>query len=583
MKNTIKIKVPKNIDYESLFSKIEVEDPSSKIELIDSVYLILSLVCPKGKYKHRFRKTNGFKPLNSIEMNKLTRNRFSEVKRLLMNPEITSEGSILIQNKSYEPKVVSKTYKLNENLYNNPGEKYVILDSHTSKRYIEHLKMKKEKRKQFEVQYQHITEKFEKSCITIDDDVYNYIWSLQKELINNSNQYYSKDKNIKIQIHIRIGELLSKCNKIKSKKLSTSISERNHRYNSTITNINKELRYYILIDGKETLEVDTKSSQPYVLTTLLTIDFFFNTTSEYSLSKIYPELYNKVLNFDKVLDKNNNKNLDKKYKCTSTYDTGSLNYNNNNINHTSNSSLSNLSNRFLDESYMCGTLWNFSEFKTYRNLPYEIGIYDHLSEVFFNKEVSAAEIKRSVMYLLNASNKKMRNNIEVIKKFKSKFPTINSFIEKLNSLKNLPSAFSLLLHRCESHLFLKVGCKELYDTFEDIPFITIHDGIIVSKENAGVVSKSLKTSIENYTKIPVGISFKETINPIDRIKDIGKEEWNEIVNNKFDLTELTEKDKYHLKIGANYFNRYMDSEEKKSEYVENLLKDDKIDKFSRKK
>ena len=582
MNNTIKVKVPKNIDYESLFSKIEVEDSSSIIELIDSIYLILSLVCPKGKYKHRFRKTNGFKPLNSAEMNELTRNRFSQVKRLLMNPEITPDGSILIEDKSYQVGVISKKYKLNENLYNNPGEKYVILDSYTSKRFIEHLKKKKEERKQFEDQYQYITQKFEKSCITIDDDVYNYIWSLQKELINNSNQYYSKDKNIKIQIHIRIGELLSKCNKIKSKKLSTSISERNHRYNSTITNINKELRYYILIDGKETLEVDTKSSQPYVLTTLLTIDFFFNTTSEYSLSKIYPELYNKVLNFDKVLDKNNNKNLDK-YKCTSTYDTGSLNYNNNNINHTSNSSLSNLSNRFLDESYMCGTLWNFSEFKTYRNLPYEIGIYDHLSEVFFNKEVSAAEIKSSVMYLLNASNKKMRNNIEVIKKFKSKFPTINSFIEKLNSLKNLPSAFSLLLHRCESHLFLKVGCKELYDTFEDIPFITIHDGIILPKENAGVVSKSLKTSIENYTKIPVGISFKETINPIDRIKDIGKEEWNEIVNNKFDLTELTEKDKYHLKIGANYFNRYMDSEEKKSEYVENLLKDDKIDKFSRKK
>lgn len=83
------------------------------------------------------------------------------------------------------------------------------------------------------------------------------------------------------------------------------------------------------------------------------------------------------------------------------------------------------------------------------------------------------------MYLLNASNKNMRNNIDVIRKFKEKFPSINSIIEKLNSLKNLPSAFSLLLQRCESHLFLQVGCKELYDNLEDIPFITIHDGIIV--------------------------------------------------------------------------------------------------------
>jgi hypothetical protein len=574
MNNTIKVKVPKNIDYESLFSKIEVEDSSSIIELIDSIYLILSLVCPKGKYKHRFRKTNGFKPLNSAEMNELTRNRFSQVKRLLMNPEITPDGSILIEDKSYQVGVISKKYKLNENLYNNPGEKYVILDSYTSKRFIEHLKKKKEERKQFEDQYQYITQKFEKSCITIDDDVYNYIWSLQKELINNSNQYYSKDKNIKIQIHMNIGKLLSKCEKIKSKKFSTSISKKNHRFNSTITNLNKELRYYIKIDGKETIEVDTKNSQPYILATLLTNDFFASTTSDYSLNNIYPELYNKVLRFD-------THNEIKNSKCTSTYDTGII-YNNDASNYTSNS-LSIYYNKLIDVSCMYGTLWDSSEFKVYRNLPYETGIYDHLSEVFFNKEVSAAEIKNFVMYLLNASNKYIRNNIEVIIKFKSKFPTINSIIEKLNSLKNLPSAFSLLLQRCESHLFLKVGCKELYDTFEDIPFITIHDGIILPKENAGVVSKSLKTSIENYTKIPVGISFKETINPIDRIKDIGKEEWNEIVNNKFDLTELTEKDKYHLKIGANYFNRYMDSEEKKSEYVENLLKDDKIDKFSRKK
>ena len=576
MSNKISRKVPQNIDYESLFSKIEGK-PVSKKELIDSIYLVLSLVYPKEKYKHRFRKTDGFKPLSNVEMNKLTRNRFGEVKRLLMNPEITPEGSILIEDKSYQVGVVSKKYKLSENLYNNPGEKHVILDSNTSKRFIEHLKKKKEKRQQFENQYQHIDQKFKKSCITIDKDVYKYIWSLQKELFSNSYQYYFKDKNKKIQIHIIIGELLSKCKKITNKELKTSISERNHRFNSTLTNLSKELRYYIKIDGHKTIEVDTKNSQPYILATLLTNDFFVSTTSEYSLNNIYPELYNKVLSFDKLREVNSS-------KCNSTYDTG-ITYSNDNSNHTSKNYISSsisIYNKFIDESCMSGTLWNSSEFEVYRNLPYETGIYDHLSEVFFNKEISATEIKKFVMYLLNASNKNMRNNIEVIRKFKEKFPTINSIIEKLNSLKNLPSAFSLLLQRCESHLFLKVGCKELYNSYGDIPFITIHDGIIVSKENAPAVSQSLKTSIENYTKIPVGISFKETINPIDRIKEIGKEKWDEIVNNEFDITELTEKDKYHLKIGANHLNRCMDSEEKKLEYVENLLNEDKInsiDKF----
>ena len=573
MNNKISRKVPLNIDYESLFSKIKGK-PIAKKEIIDSVFLVLSLLYPKGKYKHRFRKTNGFKPLSNVQMNQLTRNRFGEVKRLLLNPDVTPEGSILLEDESYQVGVVSKKYKLNDTLYNKPGEKYVTLNSNTSKRFIAHLEKKREDRKLFESQYQHIQQKFDESCITIDDDVYNYIWSLQKELFDNSYHHYHKDKNIKIQIHIKIGELLSKCDKIKSKELSTSISEKNHRFNSTITNLNKELRYYIKINGLDTIEVDTKNSQPYILATILTYDFFSSTTSEYSLYNIYPQLYNKVLRFDKF---NEIKNSER----TTTYDDSST-YRNETINYTSNS-LSIYNHSFIDDSCMYGTLWNLSEFETYRKLPYETGIYDHLSEVFFNKEVSTTEIKKSVMYLLNASNKNMRNNIDVIRKFKETFPIINSIIEKLNSLKNLPSAFSLLLQRCESHLFLKVGCKELYDTYEDIPFITIHDGIIVPKENAVVVAKSLKKSIENHTKIPVGISFKETTNPIDKIKEIGKEEWDEIIHTKFDISELTYKDKYHLKIGANYFNQYMDSKEKKSEYIENLLTDDKNNKFSCKK
>lgn len=59
MKNKITRKVPLNIDYESLFREIK-RNPLSKKELIDSVYLVLSFVYPKGNYKHRFRKTNGF-------------------------------------------------------------------------------------------------------------------------------------------------------------------------------------------------------------------------------------------------------------------------------------------------------------------------------------------------------------------------------------------------------------------------------------------------------------------------------------------------------------------------------------------
>lgn len=179
---------------------------------------------------------------------------------------------------------------------------------------------------------------------------------------------------------MKIGELLSKCDKIKSKELSTCISEKNHRFNSTITNQNKELRYYIKINGLDTIEVDTKCSQPYILATILTHFFFASKTSEYSLYNIYPQLYNKVLRFDKY-------NEIKNSECTSTYDAP--------ITHSNDpsNSLSIYNHSFIDDSCMSGTLWNLSEFETYRNLPFETGIYDLLSEVFFNNAVSAKEIK----------------------------------------------------------------------------------------------------------------------------------------------------------------------------------------------
>jgi hypothetical protein len=53
-----------------------------------------------------------------------------------------------------------------------------------------------------------------------------------------------------------------------------SRSASNKRYNSSITNISKKFRGYLKYDNQQLIQVDVKSSQVYVLASLLNHQFF---------------------------------------------------------------------------------------------------------------------------------------------------------------------------------------------------------------------------------------------------------------------------------------------------------------------
>ena len=73
------IKIPSNIDYDQLFSKIEGKE-IYKNELIDATYVVLSFLYPSKDYIKATNGLEGFKSINNVEINKITRNRFGKVK-----------------------------------------------------------------------------------------------------------------------------------------------------------------------------------------------------------------------------------------------------------------------------------------------------------------------------------------------------------------------------------------------------------------------------------------------------------------------------------------------------------------------
>jgi hypothetical protein len=136
------------------------------------------------------------------------------------------------------------------------------------------------------------------------------------------------------------------------------------------------------------------------------------------------------------------------------------------------------------------------------------------------------------MLVLNLKELEKRKHIELIQQFKIQFPNINSFIESLNSFKNFKAAVAILLQRSESYLFLRVGCKAVNEQLPNVPFLTIHDSILIEERYSELVTPILMDSLNSFTEIEPGISVKVIEDPMTKLEMDIEEIWSEIISNK---------------------------------------------------
>ena len=540
------ITVPSNIDYEKLFSNLKGKE-IFKNEIKEATYVFLSFLYPTKKYLESTKRYNGFKPINSSKMNQITRNRFSTVKTLLLDSKSNSTGPIIIETK-HQSGVISKSYRLNDELFNNPGEKLVKLGENSSNRLLKFEQEGLNKQNEFQQPYQFLIDMYNAE-ITIDKDAVNYVDSLKKLLLEKVSTYEGDKAEMTNKVINRMRELKNKINSVKKKNFRPKVSQSNHRLNSVITRLNRELRYYLRINGNRLVEVDLKSSQPYVLGTLLCDRFFSNDSSiEYSLNNIYSQLYNELY----YISNNNNSNytnnintssINTSSNYTNTINTSSINTNSiyinyNNINYTNtiiNNSIYNKEG--FPKYFMFGGLDSAAEIMKYRNLPFNSGFYDFFNKTYLGGHYDTQKTKNDIMSLLNLDDTKKRKHINLIQVFKIYFTDINSFIESVNSFKKIKSSTAILLQRSESFLFLRIGCKEIHDKFKGVPFLTIHDSILIEEKYAESIGNILTDKLTDYTGIKPGVSIKSIENPMENLERISDEEWSELIKNNNKTTQ----------------------------------------------
>ena len=496
------IKIPSNIDYDQLFSKIEGKEIYKK-ELIDATYVVLSFLYPSDNYIKATNGLEGFKSINNVEINKITRNRFGKVKSLLMDVNSHPSGAILIEKTKYQPGIKSMGYKLNDELFSDPGERWVVLGSNAEKRLLKFEQEGIKKYEDFKLSYKFLLDRYE-SNITIDSEAMDYVSNLKSLLLEKVDKFDGDKEEMVKRINNMIRGMNSKIRSIEKKKFKTSVSMNNHRLNSVITNLNRELRYYLKINGNRLVEVDMKSSQPYVLGSILTNDFFTEGTSiEYSLNRIYPQLFNQL----KYISSNPTSGITSKIEKSI--------YNN---------------KEGFPLHFMSGGMYSCPEIQSYRNLPFKEGFYSHLNMTFFNRDFGTQKVKEDIMLVLNLKELEKRKHIELIQQFKIHYPNINSFIESVNSLNAFKSAVAILLQRSESYQFLLVGCKAVNEQLPNVPFLTIHDSILIEEQYSETTKQILEESITNSTQLEAGMSIKTPNNPIENINKIAESEWIELKN-----------------------------------------------------
>lgn len=489
----MKLNIPSNFPVDFFKEKWVVFKKDNQINRLDTLYIILN----------EFTRNNikvGWHtgvPLNNEAFRAICGKNFDLVKKDLL---LLEQGKVFTTNDRYDPGFSSKWYKL--------GMKYCFSDTievelsspERHQKYISYLSGDRVYRKEIQeiVPKIHLERQFNDLNITLDESVYEYKYLYIKKY----RDLIITEKNPKIRYlyYSKIGKIIDDINRLNNPQNYTyKLSEKNLRFNSIFTNINRELRYFIRHNGNRFLEFDFIASHCYILATLLNNEFFFNNNKEYSISNIFPDLQLRVNSY---IDASNN------YK--------------NNINFTQAQEAAgrrvyhHMSDRFFEND----------DIDLYKSIDFEADFYGFISDIFNKINPDLPQLKRNkvksiIRLWMNHTDPHKRKNVADLKVLKKIFPSIDLLIEEIGFFDTMKSAFSLLLQRSESHLVLDIVGEKLVEEYPSIRIFTIHDSFFIEDSNIdeNEIIEKIKRILNDYVGIIPGVKLKESC-PFDSLENI---------------------------------------------------------------
>ena len=516
----MKIRINPTIDVAGLVDALKAS-PTRAANLKHKIYYFLSLITDTNDNYRLNDNNGGYHNLCSAELKKVLGSKdFYVIRDLLMNPV---DPIIETDNSWHNPNGGNSSgycqgYRITPKY--NTGE--VVFKTIPKKllKVIAKYADNDTSANDAAPDYTFLLEQFESNALSLDPKVYEFISNFGRQLllkVEDSNQYQI------LRIHNLIGRWLYYIEQISSGNLWRQVSDRNHRLNSSVTNLPKLLRPFLLCNGAPMECVDVSSSQPYILSSVMNVKFFNDCNNGYNLSTIYPELY-KIL-VDKIKD------------SSITYsDNNDTLYYSSNTGYTTSTYSTSVSN---SSSFMWCNLFTTSELDSihrYTQSPFYLDFYTHVLDRYYtytNTPLRAAKtddrekLKNTMMYVLFEDKMNHRNNNEQIKIFQTVFPGVERWINQIHKMIG-KQRFSYLLQRAESYLLLNVICREFKEQNQSAPLITIHDGVFTTSKYVHKLNGFVLRRLNELTGVIAGCKTKMSqIDSNPHLKDV-EQQWSKV-------------------------------------------------------
>lgn len=449
------VRVPNNLDIKELVSKLGLSEIKSK-NLKTKIYYFISRLVITHQNVETF--DEGFIRICASEIKAI----FNRHRKLVMDLLI-EEGVI---NKSVDYSLGGKCnkYKLNER-YQESELRFVTLE------YEYSIKTKNPR--------------------TTLDTYFNNHLKLEgvngtiQDIVRGIMPLIKSDEESKV-FKNKLGIWIQTINDVNQNTTWYKRSNANYRYNSSITNLPRVLRNNLRYNGEQLVQVDIRSSQIYLLATLLNYNFF-KSYSNKSFSKY-------------INDHNRNKEEVISYLFSPLMWVHFSKVHKDGFKEE----LTNLLIQRPKDHY---------EFQKFREAPFSGDFYSHLFALEFDHQPNPSErnsIKSDIMYVLFDGNRNHRKRVEGVRLINKYYPFVNKTIEYLIDTIG-GRDFAILLQRVESHLVIDQIVPRFHEECPNAPIITIHDSIITDEKHSSILEKVMRETLLKETQIEPGLKVEKLI------------------------------------------------------------------------
>lgn len=515
----MKIRINSSINAAELVDALKVSTTRAE-NLKHKIYYLLSLLTDSNENYHLNNDNGGYHNLCSFEIKKILGNKdFYIIRTLLLNP---FDPIIEVDRSWYNPNGNSRSgycqgYRIAPKY--NTGE--VIFKTIPKK--LQKVILKRgifEDANAATPNYHFLLTQFECNTISFDPLVYEYLHHFGQMLLQSIQDNNPYHKNL---VHNLIGRWLYYIKQISEGKSWQKVSVKNHRLNSSVTNLPKLLRPFLLCNGEPLTCVDVSSSQPYLLSSVMQSRFYSVCNEGYNLNTIYPELYKELVD---------NGSIDTSITYSSNL---VIQYYTSHTGYTTNSSSNNTNN---STSFMWCNFFTTTELDSinrYAQSPFYLDFYKNVLDryyVYTNTPRSIQtndrdKLKGTMMFVLFDDNQNHRNNNHHIQIFQTVYPGVDRWINQVHKLIG-KERFSYLLQRAESYLLLNVICREFNEQNPTAPILTIHDGVFTTSKHVQKLKGLVLKRLNELTGVLPGCKVKSSqIDPKPQIQDV-KNEWGKI-------------------------------------------------------